>query len=136
MDYAPLDQVWSSNKSEEPPLKSRGRRNGGSKAEDDFLKRHNANVRVPPPYPDYALAYEFAPYQMSGPVHPTYAYNRFHGDHLGTPPMQIICPHCQNNFKRGYPMESEMQRMTMYLTFGIFFLLLFDIGTRLSTRLR
>jgi hypothetical protein len=138
MDYASLTEIWPAPKNEEPP-KSRGRRNGGSKHEDDFSKRHNADMRAvrpapqAPDYGSYHTAPEYSPYRISAPIHPAYAYNRFHGDHMGTPPMQIYCPHCHNHRRGG---DDEMQRMTMYLSFGIFFLLLFDIGTRLSSRLK
>jgi hypothetical protein len=135
MEYAALSEIWPTAKHEP---KSRGRRNGGSKQEDDFSKRHNADMRVNAAEiqaPDYGLYHappDYSPYRVSQ-IHPAYAYNRFHGEHLGTPPMPMYCPHCHNHRRGG---DDEMQRMTMYLSFGIFFLLLFDIGTRLSSRLR
>lgn len=139
MEYASLSEIWPSPTNEAPP-KSRSRKNGGSKHEDDFSKRHNSDMRVRPT-PEYEAPYaspysmsapNASPYSMSAPIHPAFAYNRFHANHLGTPPMPTYCPHCQHHFKK----DDEMQRMTMYLSFGIFFLLLFDIGTRMSARMR
>lgn len=139
MEYAQLDEIWAAPPVSQPS-KSKGRRQSGGPEQDDFSKKRNVDMRVPPaPYAHQAPEYgmypgpEYTPYRMSAPIHPLYSHNRFHGNHLGTPPMHY-CPNCMNRSRlrrrRGTPADTELQRMTLYLTVATLVLLLYDIGTR------
>lgn len=139
MEYAQLEEIWGPPPTTQPS-KSKGRRQSGGPEQDEFSKKRNADMRVPPapPAPEYGLypGPEYMPYRMSAPIHPFYSHNRFHGNHLGTPPMQGTpiyhrCPHCRSRRRRHTtPADTELQRMTLYLTVATLVLLLYDIGTR------
>lgn len=138
MEYAQLEEIWGAPTTQ--PSKSKGRRQSGGAEQDEFSKKRNVDMRVPPApqaAPDYGLypGPEYQPYRMSAPINPFYSHNRFHGDHLGTP--YPTCPHCHGHGARirrrrrhGSPADTEFQRMTLYLTVATLALLLYDIGTR------